>query len=106
MSDPRILRAFRTLMRAQRTAFAQDTFMQQNARRQIRQYFEQPLPTKAKAGPAVLEEQLQQANEAAEYLLVNIIQAKKKDNGKFGPHATTAAPGGSSWSGSASERMM
>ena len=86
MSTSRVLQAYRTLMRAQRTAFAHDTFMQANARQQIRQYFETPLPTKAQAGAAKLEEQLQQAQEATEYLLTNVIQAKKKDNGKFGEY--------------------
>jgi len=42
------------------------------------------MPPSAAASPAVLQEQLAAADEAAEFLLVNVIQAEKKAPGRFG----------------------
>ena len=41
------------------------------------------MPTQS-TGPAALDEQLKHASEATDYLLTSVIQAKKKENGKFG----------------------
>lgn len=149
-----IVGAFRRLMKAQRTAFGKDIFMQQHAKvggrsgrtseavssgivdehaaagvrtqtsrtrsggdaaalqlplrrspshscmalllgpivcvcvpivqKEIRRRFTAPMPPSAAASPAVLQEQLAAADEAAEFLLVNVIQAEKKAPGRFG----------------------
>ena len=46
-----------------------------------------PLPPSAAvvgSADAILREQLQQAEEAADFLLTSVIQAQKKQNGRFG----------------------
>jgi len=82
---PLIQTAYRRLLKAQRAAFDKDAFMQANARKEIRRHFEAPMPPSpaATTPEAQLEEQLQRAREAEDFLLHNIVQAQKAPSGRF-----------------------
>jgi len=82
---PLIQLAYRRLLKAQRLAFDKDMHMQKHARREIRRHFESPMPPSADtlSPQQKLDEQLQRAAEAEDFLLHNVLQAKKAPSGRF-----------------------
>ena len=76
----RVLSAYRRLYRAQQVAFANDVFMQREARKEMRQQF--AARRHDTDGPQ-LEAAITAATEAADYLRTSVIQAKRVAPGQL-----------------------
>ena len=83
---PRVLSLYRRLFRQQAVTFAQDGFIQQNARAEIRSQFR---ARRALKEPQEVEEAIKAAEEAADYLRTSVIQAKRVKGDHFGQTTPT-----------------
>ncbi|GBG77595.1 hypothetical protein CBR_g24042 [Chara braunii] len=72
--------AFRTLIRAQRVAFANDELAQRLALREIRSGFEK---SRHVADVQVVDRLLAEANEAADFIRTQLVQVKMNERGNF-----------------------
>lgn len=73
------IHAYRNALRATKVAFRNDIPVLQKARAQIRQGFEDS----RSATPEELTEQIKHMNEVSAFLIKNIVQGEKQDNGRF-----------------------
>ena len=84
-SRQRVLSVYRQLFRQQATTFANDPFVQQNARREIRAQFR---AKRSLAEAKEVEEAVTAAQEALDYLRTSVIQAKRVKGDHFGQRSS------------------
>ncbi|KAK6458682.1 mitochondrial zinc maintenance protein 1, mitochondrial [Scheffersomyces xylosifermentans] len=74
------VRAYRNALRATKVAFRQDIPMLASARSQIRQGFQQHSDL---TDTTQIEEEIQKLNDVSKFLIQNIVQGEKKEDGKY-----------------------